>query len=169
MKWYPVLLYLLTLFSCSPRNQKSTTVDKFPNDSTEIWIKTARINDSLSKVQRLKLLKKAEKTVEQYPVNSRKTSSLSLLSLAYRRLGDSISFLKTNKELISLSQKINDKKAHGEAHWDLGSFFNLSQPDSSILPLPRSLPTFFLNAKLDTNETSYPGRMLYSIANVKGQ
>ena len=167
MKYKIYILLALLCFSCSNSNNSASISVSQPKDSTAIWIQTARNKSlSISKKNRILLLKKADKAINNYKDNSAKASSLSKLSLAFKRLGDSLSFREKNAQLIELSKKIKDYKSHGEAHWDLGSFFKLSQPDSSIYHYKEAY-TLFLKADLDSISIAYPGNMLYSMALVK--
>jgi len=167
MKWNSFIILLLILhFSCT--NTKPDRYSSLPTatDSTAVWIAATKDNKSLSKQQRIALLDKAYQLIEKYPKNTTKTKKLSDLSLAYKRLKDSAAFRKTNAELIALSNKINDYKSHGEAHWDLGLFFRKNQPDSAIYHYKEAYQ-LFIKADLEASSMAYPGDILYSMAQIK--
>jgi signal transduction histidine kinase len=166
MKWTLPLLILIFFFSCSDVNKDSSSSKNTYKDSTVIWIKTARNNSLLSKSERVNLLNKLSKLIDDYPDDIIKTKSLSNISLAYKSLKDSSSFRNKNKQLIELSKKIGDYKSNGEAHWDLGSFFRNNQPDSAIYHYKEAY-SIFSKENLDSVSKNYPGRILYSMALVK--
>lgn len=166
MKWNGLILLLILHLSCTNTKEDSYSSSQTATDSTAVWIQTAKEDKSLSRKQRIALLNKANKLIQQYPKNTKKTKKLSQLSLAYKRLKDSTAFRKTNTELILLANKIDDLKSHGEAHWDLGVFFRLSQPDSAIYHYQEAY-NLFLKADLDSTSKDYPGSILYSMAQVK--
>ncbi len=165
MKWKILIFLLILHFSCT--NQSDThSSSHIAIDSTAIWIQTAKENKLLSKQERIALLDKSSLLIGEFPEDSVKTKRLSELALGYKRLNDTIAFRKENTKLIVLAKKINDFKSHGEAHWDLGSFFRIHQPDSAIYHYKEAY-SLFLKADLDKVFNSYPGRMLYSIAFIK--
>ncbi|WP_350294079.1 sensor histidine kinase [uncultured Croceitalea sp.] len=166
MKWNGLILLLILHLSCTNTKPDKDSFSLTTTDSTAVWIQTAKEDKSLAMQQRIALLNKANKLIQQYPKNTAKTGKLSQLSLAYKRLKDSTAFRKTNTELIHLANNINDLKSHGEAHWDLGAFFRRNQPDSAIYHYQEAY-SLFLKADLDSNSKDYPGSILYSMARVK--
>lgn len=166
MKWKLLILFIIFIYSCSTENQNNTISVKSAQDSINIWIKEAKNNSSLSKLDRLRLLEKANKRINKYPNSSLKTTKLSELSMIYNRLGDKTSFRLVNKELFEIAKRIKDTKSLGIAHWDLGFFFRQSQPDSAIYHYKEAY-TMFLKANLDSASKYYPGRVLYSSAILK--
>ena len=165
---FKILLFLSFLYvGCTTKNKSANSSSRATNtDSTKIWIQTARNNLSLSKSKRIQLLDKANNSINNYPDNTVKAIALSNLSLSYSQLGDTTSFRKKNKQLITLSNKLGDFKSHGEAHWDLGYYFRHNQPDSAIYHYKEAY-NLFLKADLDSAFISYPGRVLYDMAHVK--
>jgi signal transduction histidine kinase len=168
MKLKFLLFFIIFYGSCSNNNGGTKTFSSSHtySDSTNIWIKIAKNNVSLSTNERIQLLEKATNVINEYPDNLAKTKSLSTLSLAYKKLGDTISFREKNAWLIALSEKIKDYKTHGEAHWDLATYFKTIKPDSTIYHYKEAY-TLFLKADLNSTSKNYPGRMLWNMAMVK--
>ena len=166
MKWKALLfLFNVIIFSCTDKDRNSNSFSETSRDSTSIWISTSK-NKSLSKLERISLLNKASLLISQYPDNLIKTKSLVELSSAYRKIGDTISFLNKNKALINLSKIIEDFKSHGEGHWELAKYLRNTKPDSALYHYKEAY-TLFLKADLDSTSKNYPGIVLQLAAILK--
>jgi signal transduction histidine kinase len=164
MKWGTSIFLSLSLLGCS-KSSPEKPQESNTRDSIQIWANTAKNNHALSLEERENLVIKAYKENSSLKDKNRRAKNLSRISLAYSNLGDSLNFRKTNTELITTAKEVGDKIAHGEAHWDLGDFFNRSKPDSAFYHYKEAY-TLFTNAELGSKKT-YPGRMLLAMANVR--
>jgi signal transduction histidine kinase len=144
-------------FSDSERTDKS-------QDSILSWIANGRSTDyTLS--QRDLFLKKAYDHLNLVSNDSVKTKYLSVLSLAYSELPDSLMFKLTNRQTIKLAELVNDSLALAEAHWDLAHFYNhYSIPDSAFYHYSEANKLFGR-----IGEVFLSGRMLYNLAVIQNE
>ena len=154
------------LSGCQQDTAKIKISSAIQNDSLSIWINEVRNDSDLSGDSKKAILEKVVTTAEIHLPDTAKTKIYSQVSLAYRRLGDSSSFRQINTRLMGLSNRIDDYQTLGEAHWDLGDFYNPAKPDSSYYHYKEAHENF-LKAELDANAKDYPGRILYAMALVK--
>ncbi|WP_339333976.1 MULTISPECIES: tetratricopeptide repeat-containing sensor histidine kinase [unclassified Croceitalea] len=169
MTWKLSLLLtgvILSTLSCTPKNKTSVSLEqKETKDSIALWIESSK-KPEFSKQQKVELLNKAFDIIKERPNTRAKTKYLSDISLRINSRTDSAFFRQVNKELMKSSIHIEDNKSHGEAHWDLGTFFRRIQPDSAIYHY-REAYNLFLKADLNTTSRDYPGRILFSLADIK--
>ena len=134
-------------------------------DSIMFWANSAKDQADLSFKNRQALVNKAYNSNQRLADAKQKAINLSRISLAYQRIGDTENFRNTNKELIALATKVGDQITLGEAHWDLGDFFNLTKPDSAFYHYKEAYGQF---SKINLGDkASYSGRMLLAIARIK--
>ncbi|MEM1258167.1 MAG: ATP-binding protein [Bacteroidota bacterium] len=164
MRW-GIFFIILGLFNSCSNHSGETSSQTSPRDSIQIWANTAKNNTGLSIENRYSLIRRAYQENLEIKDKALQVKNLSRISLAYSDLGDSLNFRKTNRELMVLSKQIEDKVAHGEAHWDLGGVFRRSQPDSAFYHYKEAY-TLFANSELGEKQ-HYPGQMLIAIASVK--
>ena len=139
-------------------------------DSIQIWANTAKDNTDLSLEERFSLVNRAYQKNQELQSKAQRVKNMSRISLAYSRLGDTVNFRKTNKELITLAQVIDDNIAQGEAHWDMGFYLQNKKLDSSFYHYKEAYTLFKqvnLNDAALQEKAHYPGRMLLAMANIK--
>ena len=166
MRWsYLLLLFILGFYACdSPLNKTHSSI-VHTNDSIQYWANEAKNNTALPIENRYALVQRAYQENLNITDKAKQVKNLSRISLAYSKLGDTLSFRKANKTLMALAKQIGDQVAHGEAHWDLGIFLNRSRPDSAFYHYKEAY-TLFANSELGEKQY-YPGQMLLAIARIK--
>ncbi|MEM9001764.1 MAG: ATP-binding protein [Bacteroidota bacterium] len=163
-----VFLGVLLLCFCLGCNTAHDNLEQ-PDTSTDslaIWVQWARDSIELSQQDKTQLLEKALQANDALANDSIQTQNLSRISLAFSRLGDTLNFKRTNAELMALAKKTDNALAHGEAHWDLGSYHRTTKPDSAYYHF-KEAHMLFSKASLDTSKLDYPGRMLVSMASTR--
>ncbi len=92
---------------------------------------------------------------------------LSRISLAYKRLDDSLGFRKMNLQVLELAEKGKLYKAEGESYWDLASFFkSYGVMDSAYYNYQRAYKSFD-KLPADSSSLSLRGRILYSMGGIQ--
>ncbi len=157
---------ILFIWGCKQKKDYDPKNHRVSKDSVALWLTEAQKNDALLSNQKKGLLNKAFKYAEANYSDSVKTRAYSKISLAYKDLADTLWFKKINADLMVLALKIEDYQSLGEAHWDLGSLYQLSKPDSAYYHYKEAYQ-FFLRADLEEPAEYYPGWMLYAMAQVK--
>ncbi|RNC89873.1 MAG: hypothetical protein ED555_10495 [Allomuricauda sp.] len=162
-------LFFVSLFlvsaSCEKKADENIT-DATQKDSVTIWVDRVKDNKHLPLEHNRAILEKALHYTNEILPDSLKTKKYSQISLAYKRIGDTLNFKKFNQELIQLALANEDYQSLGEAYWDLGVFYKLSVPDSSFYFYNEAYESF-LKADLSQDAQDYPGRMQYAISLLK--
>lgn len=92
---------------------------------------------------------------------------LSRVSLAYKRLDDSIRFRQMNRRVLNLAAKSKLYKAQGESHWDMASFLkSYGVMDSAFYQYRQALKSF-QQLPSDSTSLSLKGRILYSMGDLQ--
>lgn len=116
-------LCFLCICSCtSDRRNVDREIDSLKMDSLYTMIKEGR-NAELSFDERQSKLAKVLTKASSLNNDSAKTKVFSKLSLAYKKLNDSLNFRSVNSETIELARKVGDSVSLAEAHWDLADFY----------------------------------------------
>ncbi len=112
-------------------------------------------------------LLKADDLAQNVTNDTLKLDHLSRISLAYKRLEDSLGFRKMNQKVLELSQKGRLYKAEGESHWDLASFLkSYGIMDSAYYHYQRAYRSFD-QLPVDSTSQSLRGRMQYSMGSIQ--
>ncbi len=158
-----LLLIVLVLLQCCKKTSSSKPIVlEQKNDSIFSWIKEGR-KRNLNKRSRSVFLKKAYDQAKTSDDDSLKTKYFSRLSLAYLRLGDSLSFRMTNNETRRLAKITDDFNSKAESHWDLAEYFrSKSIADSSYYHFNEANKIY-----TEKDCTYLKGRMLYNMALVQ--
>jgi len=160
------VLLLLVLSACQHAADKSTFNGNQKVDSVANWVNWVNAHKNLPLPSRKDTLKKALAYTTTKLPDSLQTKKLSQIALTFKGLGDTTSFKKINRQLITLAGSIEDYQCLGEAHWDLGDFHKLTKPDSTYYHYSEA-HKHFQKAALDNYAKDYPGRILYAMALVK--
>ena len=162
------LILLLILISSCGRQSKVNKIDITP-ESTAIndWINAARDSVQLSMENRKQYLRDAEYAANTLSNDTIRLDHLSRISLAYKKLGDSLGFRFMNRKVLNLSGKDNMFKALGESHWDLAVFlFSHGALDSAYFHYQRAYKSF--NSLPPSPATSsLKARMQYGMGRVQ--
>lgn len=159
---------IIVLWGCSePSPQKIPLADS-RTDSIQQWIQKAKDSSQLPLGKRAKFLDNAKKQTFALTNDSLLLKQLSRISLAYLKLGDSLGFRETNKQIVIISQETKSYKVLGNSHWDLASFFkSYGALDSAFYHYRKALNSFEALPKNAPSKLSLKGRMLYSMGQIQ--
>lgn len=112
-------------------------------------------------------LVKAEEETKTVANDTIKLDHLSRISLAYKRLNDSLGFRTMNQRVMDLSADEKLFKALGESHWDMASFFkSYGVMDSAYYHYEKAHKSFQM-LPVDSTSLSLRGRILYSMGDIQ--
>ncbi len=153
----------MLVFACNKQDSSVTNATIQPsNDSLQIWVEQGK-DRNLPKEVRALILPKAYNELQKRNNDSLTRHYFTELSLAYRRLDDSLMFRKINEQTRELSKIAKDTFSEALAEWDLGSHFRLNSiMDSAFLHYKEAHD---LLQKIDSNYNT--ARVLYNIALVQ--
>ncbi len=162
------LILLFVLFTSCGRQSKN---DEIGISSKSIivneWINIARDSTQLNAESRKQYLKDAESEAMTIANDTVRLNDLSRISLAYKRLGDSLEFRLMNRKVLNLSKKENMFKALGESHWDLAVFlFSNGVLDSAYFHYQGAYKSFN-RLEPDSTSRSLKARMQYGMGRVQ--
>lgn len=158
---------LTALLGCQTDFQKSVPHgDQGQADSVSIWINKAQ-DPSNTLEKRISDLQKAEKHANLVVKDSSKLRYFGRIQWTFMDLKDSLSFRRTNKQLMDLALALKDSARLANAHWDLAHFFSYttsSSKDSAYYHFAVAQEIFkSLGNPLNS------GRMLYLMANTQNE
>ncbi len=131
------------------------------------WINIARDSTHLPLTDRKLFLEKAMVTAEHLANDTIRLDHLSRISLAYKKLQDSLGFRKMNQRVLELSENYKIYKALGESHWDLAAYFkSYGVMDSSYYHYKKAYKSFN-QLPVDSMSLSLRGRILYSMGGIQ--
>ncbi|MBO0329655.1 tetratricopeptide repeat-containing sensor histidine kinase [[Muricauda] lutisoli] len=167
MKNGTYLLLILLLWGCTQQTSEKESVSKSKVDSIQELISIAKTAKELPLQDRKSYLTDAEKLTTELSQDTVQLKQLSEISLAYKRLEDSLEFRRTNKLLLEMSQNLKDNTILGYSHWDLAGFFNSQGvTDSSFYHYKKALKSFE-QLPVDSTSKSLRARIFYSMARVQ--
>lgn len=162
------LILLFILFYCCGKQSTDSEAVIIPESKIiNSWINIARDSAQLDLNNRKRFLEKASEKANQLSNDTVRLNHLSRISLAYKKLNDSLEFRKMNRKVLDLSQKANIYMALGESHWDLASFFRSNDILDSAYFHYRKAYKSFDQLTLDSTSLSLKGRMLYSMGRIQ--
>lgn len=155
-----VLGLVFVVLAC---NRESSTdqsaLNEVDTDSVMEWLQKSR-DRKLSKSERILLINKSIYYVRSRKSDATKLKYLSVLSRAYRGVGDTVNFKSSNLEFRDLAKELNDSIEIANSFWDLGYFYaNIPLRDSSFYYYNQAKKIFEV-----LGEDLYEGRMLYNMA-----
>ncbi|WP_190808967.1 tetratricopeptide repeat-containing sensor histidine kinase [Flagellimonas sp. S3867] len=167
MKNKSLILFLL-LFTCCGRQSKESNIGILSESETiNKWINSARDSAQLSLERRKQYLKDAEYTANTLSNDTIRLDHLSRISLAYKKLGDSLGFRQMNLKVQRLSEKDSIFKALGESHWDLAHFLNsYGVIDSAYYHYEKAFNSFN-HLPIDSTSLSLRNRMRFSMGSIQ--
>ena len=158
-------MVLLLLLACGkqgadiPLSNKSKLINE--------WIDASRDSTHLPLVARKQFLKQSSDVAFSITNDTIRLDHLSRISLAYKRLDDSLGFRKMNKKVMHLAAKGELFKVLGESHWDLASFLkSYGVMDSAYYHYQNAYKSFNL-LPMDSTSLSLRGRMLYGMGDIQ--
>lgn len=168
MKKRIVIPALLLLWACTHKTTPNKQIGSNPDlDSIQEWIKIARNGDGLTLEHRKEYLIDAQNKALDIPNDTLKLEQLSNISLAYKKLDDSLEFRKINQLVLKMSQKAKTYKLLGYSHWDLGGFLqSYGVLDSAFFHYKKALSSFE-RLPVDSTSKSLQAKMLYSMGRIQ--
>ncbi len=167
MKNKSLIVFFLICVCCKQYSEDSQfdilPESKIIND----WINIARDSTDLTLDSRKQYLRDAESKANTIGNDTIRLDHLSRISLAYKKLEDSIGFRQMNFKVRQLSEKDEIFKALGESHWDLAHFFNsYSVVDSAYYHYEKAFKSFS-QLPIDSTSLSLRNRMRYSMGSIQ--
>ncbi len=144
---------------------KQTTVVPVSKESEQInaWIDTSRDSTHLPLETRKGFLSQSADLAYGIANDTIRLDHLSRISLAYKRLEDSVGFRKMNQRVLELASRGKLYKAEGESHWDMASFLkSYGVMDSAFYHYQKAYKSF-QQLPLDSTSLSLRGRILYNM------
>nr|WP_297788097.1 sensor histidine kinase [uncultured Allomuricauda sp.] len=161
------LFFILLLWGCGYQTSEKEAVSNPKVDSIQELVNIAKTAKELPLHDKKEYLIDAEKLTAELPQDTVQLKQLSEISLAYKRLEDSLGFRRTNTLLLEMSQNLNDKTITGYSHWDLAAFFNSQGvTDSSFYHYKKALKSFE-QLPIDSTSKSLRARMYYNMARLQ--
>ncbi|SHG25360.1 Histidine kinase [Flagellimonas flava] len=148
------------------RKEKDTNMDTQAVTINQ-WIDAARDSTELDLNHRKAYLKRATEMAFAITNDTLRLDHLSRISLAYKRLNDSLGFRKMNERVVQLSKKGRLYKALGESHWDMAAFLKShGVMDSAYFHYQKAHKSFQM-LPVDSTSLSLRGRILYGMGNIQ--
>ncbi len=148
---------------------KQVTDAPISKESEQInaWIDASRDSTHLPLATRRGFLTQSTDLAYGIANDTIQLDHLSRISLAYKRLEDSLGFRKMNQRVIELARKAILHKAEGESYWDLASFYkSYGIMDSAYYHYRNAYKSFNL-LPVDSTSMSLRGRILYSMGDIQ--
>lgn len=153
--------------ACGREAGKSNPESNLQAQNINVLIEASRDSAHLSIKQRTHFLEKAKAQTLQLNNDTTKLDHLSRISLAYKRLDDSLGFRKMNSEVLQLASKSKLFKAEGESYWDMAAFQKANGViDSSYYYYQKAYESF-LNLPTDSTSLSLQGRILFNMGGIE--
>ena len=162
-----ILVAFILLWSCQRHSSKKNVVLDQKAETIKKYIDIAQDSTQLTLAEREHFLEQAQELAFSISNDTLRLEHFSNISLAYKSVGDSITFRRTNVELLKMAEESKIHKVLGYSHWDLASFFQSKGIlDSSFYHYQKALKSFdFL--PVDSTSKSLRGRMLYSMGRIQ--
>ncbi|MGX1929091.1 tetratricopeptide repeat-containing sensor histidine kinase [Flagellimonas sp. 2504JD4-2] len=167
MKNKSLIIIFLLFVCCTQQSRDKSTVVLPDSAAINDWIDIARDSTQLAMGDRKQYLKDAESKANSLSNDTIRLDHLSRISLAYKRLNDSLGFRQMNLKVQRLSEEDGIYKALGESHWDLAAFFkSYGVMDSAYFHYKRAYRSFN-QLPMDSTSLSLRGRILYSMGRIQ--
>nr|WP_299339960.1 ATP-binding protein [Allomuricauda sp.] len=167
MKQILIFFGILVFFGCN-KSKEGVQSEINPEIAGALAkIQIARDSASLPFQNRKDLLSTSLETLNRFEKDSNYLKNLSQLALVSYQIKDSTMFRKVNKKTLELSKRKKEYNIQGEAHWDLGSFFNYHGIRDSAFYHFRAAYLSFNQMPVDSTSQSRKARMLYQMARVQ--
>ncbi|MFT0715435.1 ATP-binding protein [Flagellimonas lutimaris] len=167
MKNRTYIILLIVFWGCSRQTPQKESVSNPKVDSIQELINLAKTGKEIELQDRKAYLTDAEKLNMDLSQDTIQLKQLSEISLAYKKLEDSLEFRRTNAMVLKMSQNLKENTVLGYSHWDLASFFNsYGVTDSSFYHYKKALGSFE-KLPADSTAKSLKGRMYYSMARLQ--
>lgn len=162
-----LLLLLAILLGCGKQSKERNVLVHPESMVVDNFINIARDSTLLSLTERKQYLERALVAANTFSNDTIRLDHLSRISLAYKRLEDSLGFRKMNRKVLEVSEKNKIYKVLGESHWDLASFLkSYGIMDSAYFHYKRAYKSFDL-MPIDSTSLSLRGRILYNMGRIQ--
>ena len=158
-----IALLLIVFSSCQNTNYATQDV-KQTKDSISIWINASKNKEFTDEIK-LMSLKKAYNRILTLDSDSLKPSQLSSIAYRFFQLKDTINFFKANERTLNLALKLKDSFTIADAHWSYADYYITGESYEKAYPHYRVAYQYFNGL----NKVYHSGRMLYSMAFIKGR
>ncbi|WP_420322783.1 tetratricopeptide repeat-containing sensor histidine kinase [Flagellimonas sp.] len=167
MKNRSLILLFILFVSCGQQSNNLQVDANLESTLINSWINIARDSTQLSMEGRKQYLLDAEAKAHTISNDTIRLDHLSRISLAYKRLEDSLGFRQMNLKVQQLSEKDGIYKALGESHWDLAHFFNShGVVDSAYFHYNKALNSFN-QLPVDSTSLSLKSRMQLGMGGIQ--
>jgi signal transduction histidine kinase len=163
-----ILFTLIIIFlGCTKQSQQQSVAVDPEADLIDIWISAARDSVHLSMDERKNLLQQAKDKAFALANDSLGIEKLSKISLAYKKISDSLEFRKTNQQVMELAEKSKMHRVLGNSHWDMAYLFSsYGVLDSAFYHYQKALKSFE-QLPSDSISNSNKGRMHYLMGRIQ--
>ena len=167
MKNRTYIILLIVFWGCARQTPQKEPISNPKVDSIKELVNIAKTAKELPLQDRKAYLTDAGKLTTELSQDTVQLKQLSEISLAYKKLEDSLEFRRTNTLLLKMSQNLNENTVLGYSHWDLASFFNShGVTDSSFYHYKKALKSFE-QLPADSTSKSLRARMYYNMARLQ--
>ncbi|TMU56781.1 sensor histidine kinase [Flagellimonas algicola] len=161
------LLILLLVLLCACGKQATVVPVSKESEQINAWIDAARDSVQISIAARKGFLNQSADLAYGIANDTIRLDHLSRISLAYKRLEDSVGFRKMNHQVLELARRGKLYKAEGESHWDMASFLkSYGVMDSAFYHYQKAHKSF-QQLPVDSTSLSLQGRILYSMGGIQ--
>ncbi|MCL6273125.1 sensor histidine kinase [Muricauda sp. 2012CJ35-5] len=167
MKYSYFIFLFVLLMACGDSTGTSNPESNSHAENINVLIDASRDSAHLSFKQRTHFLEEAKTQTLQIRNDTTKLDHLSRISLAYKRLDDSLGFRNMNAEVLQLAIKSKLYKAEGESYWDMAAFQrSYGVMDSAYYYYQKAYKSFS-SLPSDSTALSLKARILYSMGSVE--
>ncbi len=160
-------MLLVILLGCGKQSKDRNTIAHPESEIVDRFINVARDSTQLPLTERKKYLERATLKANTISNDTIRLDHLSRISLAYKRIDDSLGFRNMNRKVLDVSEKSNMYKVLGESHWDLASFLrSYGVMDSAYFHYQRAYKSFDM-MPMDSTSLSLRGRILYNMGRIQ--
>ncbi|WP_318308743.1 tetratricopeptide repeat-containing sensor histidine kinase [Flagellimonas crocea] len=167
MKNRAYIFILMLLWGCTKQNKHNESISNPQIDSIQQLVNLVKTAKELSIEDQITYLKIAETQLNGIENDSIQLDELSKISLAYKRIGDSIGFRKSNAVLRDNSKEKKLNQTLGYSNWDLAAFLQSNGVlDSAFYYYNKALDNFE-QLPVDSTSKSLKARMLYNMSRIQ--
>ncbi len=162
-----VIALFIILLGCAKQSQQQQVSVNPEAELIDAWIIAARDSVNLSMVERKNLLQRAKDKALALADDSLGIEKLSKVSLAYKKISDSLEFRRTNQQVIELAEESGMHRVLGNSHWDMAYLFSSNGVlDSAFYHYQKALKSFE-QLPSDSTSNSNKGRMHYLMGRIQ--
>ncbi|CAL2091939.1 tetratricopeptide repeat protein [Tenacibaculum sp. 190524A02b] len=158
-------IFSLHLTSCKEiKNGNLSQETQIKKDSISYFLNQSK-NKSLDRNSRLNFLKKAYLKIKNKQNSNTKAKEFSSLAYQYYENGDTIRFLKINKEAENYAHGIKDTFSIADVYWNYADYYNNNQVFQKSYSYYNKAYSLFSSI----NKNYESAKMLYAMSYIKGR